>query len=42
VTTIWFWALVAAGYAVPSLVAGRALGTAGKGLRRWAHTATLR
>jgi len=42
VTTIWFWALVAAGYVVPSLVTGRAMGTSGEGLKRWGRAISAR
>jgi hypothetical protein len=35
---IWFWAIVAAGYVLPSLLAGRAMGTSGEGLRRWGRS----
>jgi hypothetical protein len=38
--TIWFWALVAAGYVVPSLLTGRAMGTSGQGLKRWGRAAS--
>jgi hypothetical protein len=37
-TTIWFWAFVAAGYGVPSLLTGRAMGTSGEGLKRWGRS----